>query len=61
MTQKQISLETGSQSSGKSTICSEIIKRIEKTPFNCYVEIFFCALNKARKVYIHQIPVKIPT
>ncbi|XP_031632309.1 peroxisome biogenesis factor 1 [Contarinia nasturtii] len=39
----------GSQTSGKSTICAKIIEKLERPPYNLYVEIFNCAQNKARK------------
>lgn len=40
----------GPQTTGKSTICSKIIEKLEKPPYNCYVEEFNCAQNKSRKV-----------
>lgn len=40
----------GSQTTGKSTICQKIIESLEKPPYNCHVEEFNCAQNKARKV-----------
>lgn len=45
----------GSQTTGKSTICEKIIEHLEQPPYNCHVEEFNCAQNKARKVCIIKI------
>lgn len=48
----------GSQTTGKSTICQKIIESLENAPYNCHVEEFNCAQNKARKVCKKRIIMK---
>lgn len=44
----------GAQTTGKSTICKQILQKLEEAPYFCYTETFHCAQNKARKVSSHQ-------
>lgn len=40
----------GAQTTGKSTICKQILTKLEAAPYYCHFEVLQCAQSKGRKV-----------